>query len=222
MKELTVKKRSNRKRWVAGVFAAAALCLGVGCGVFHALSSASKSIDPPKLAKAQYSEQKPTEQEQTRYEVAPGLPRALYIGAIGISGAKIIPVGLESDGALAAPGSIYDVGWYQNSVKPGSGRGAVLLDGHVSGINDPNAVFHRLGELQPGDKITIEKGDKSQVVYTVREIETLPIEEVDMAKMMRSLDPALEGLNLITCGGSYNYDRQLYEDRVMVYAVRET
>lgn len=214
------QKRPIHKRWSRGVFVVS-LCIGLGVGAFYIASSAPGTIEPPKQAKAGISEQKLSKKEQAQYEVAPGLPRALYIDKIGIEGARILPVGLEEDGVLAAPDSIYDIGWYQNSMKPGSGRGAVLLDGHASGVHDRNGVFRRLNELTVGDKITIEKGDKSKVVYVVRETETQPIESVDMAKMMRSLDPEREGLNLITCGGLYDHERELYEDRVMVYAVRE-
>jgi LPXTG-site transpeptidase (sortase) family protein len=213
------KKRPSHKKWFVGVFVAL-LC--VGAGVFHVLPPAPDAIEPPKHTKAGINERMPSKEEQFQYEVAPGMPRALYIDKIGIDGAKILPVGLEADGVLAAPDSIYDVGWYQNSVKPGSGQGAALLDGHVSGMHDRNGVFRRLKELVAGDKIMIEKGDKSKVVYIVRKIETQPLEKVDMAKLMRSFDPEREGLNLITCGGPYDYERELYEDRVMVYAMRET
>lgn len=181
----------------------------------------SQPAEPPKLAKADFKEEKPSGPEIAQHTVAPGLPRTLTINDISLSAARILPVGIDPDGALGAPDSIYDVGWYKDSAQPGSGSGAVLLDGHVSGVNDPNAVFSRLKELTPGARITVEKGDGNTVTYVVRETETLPIEKVDMAKMMRSIDSKREGLNIITCGGKYDYNRQLYEDRVMVYAVRQ-
>lgn len=217
-----MKRRLSRKYKIVGIFATVAVLVGVGFGTFLLTKPQPQQYtEPPKLAKAEYTESKPTEPEKAQHTVAPGLPRTLSIDTIGINNANILSVGLEADGALAAPASIYDVGWYKDSAKPGSGTGALLLDGHVSGVNDPNAIFHRLKELKKGATMTIEKGDGSKINYVVRETETLPIEKVDMRKMMRSIDPKREGLNIITCGGAYDYSRQLYEDRVMVYAVRQ-
>jgi hypothetical protein len=43
-----------------------------------------------------------------------------------------------------------------------------------------------------------------------------------MAGMLKSTTKGKEGLNLITCGGVYDYKRQTYNDRILVYSERVT
>lgn len=216
------KFSSKKTKLLARLSLITVVLLAIIIGAFLYLKSQdNKTTEPPKLAKAEFSEVKPTEEEKQQYEVAPGLPRALYINNIEVMGAKILPLGLDNTGAIAAPDSIYDVGWYKNSAQPGSGKGAVVLDGHVRGVNDPKGVFYKLKDLKVGEKIVIEKGDGSRISYTVHETEILPVEKVDMHKVMRSQQADIEGLSIITCGGKYDYSRELFEDRVIVYALRD-
>lgn len=213
---MKLQKRKYQLLKFSSIALVAILLIGAGGFVWL------KNMEPdePQHAKAVYTEERPSVEEKAAYEVAPGLPRALSIPFLGLEEARIIEVGLTDEGDMDAPGSIHDVGWYTGSKKPGAGEGAVLMDGHVSGVNDPEGVFYSLKDVAAGTEIVVEKGDGSTVTYEVRQVETKPIEEVDMARMMRSIDSEHEGLNLITCGGEYDTDRQLYVDRVLVYAVR--
>lgn len=219
MEEECVKKHQSKLSKKKKLWLAVIGLLAVGTLITATILRQAPAAEP-QHAKAAYTEEKPTEEERSAYEVAPGLPRALSIPSLGLTDARVIEVGLTDEGDMDAPDSIHDVGWYTGSKKPGAGEGAVLMDGHVSGVNDPEGVFYNLKGITVGEEIIVEKGDGSKVKYAVRETETKAIEEVDMAKMMRSIDAEHEGLNLITCGGEYDTDRQLYVDRVLVYAVR--
>jgi sortase (surface protein transpeptidase) len=153
--------------------------------------------------------------------VAPDLPRYLSIDKIGIKNARVLSMGTKpGSNQLDDPDNINDVGWYQKSAKPGAASAsqlAGLYDGHNTGINAPG-VFYNLYKLGYGDIITIERGDGRIFDYAVREVETTLLENVDMGKMQKSALSGFEGLNLITCGGSWDETRQTYTHRVTVRA----
>lgn len=151
------------------------------------------------------------------YQVAGPNPRAIYIHKIGLS-ARILPMSVGNDGALQAPANIYDTGWYTGSVRPGE-TGAMLIDAHASG-GTVNAAFDKLHKLMAGDIITLETGDGTQYNYKVAAAETSPKDEVDMQKVLLPYDNAQQGLNLITCTGTFTKDYTTMSDRLVVYAVR--
>lgn len=153
------------------------------------------------------------------YRVAADLPRAIKIPAIGVN-ARILQLGVKKDNSLAAPSNIYDTGWYTGSSKPGDPGGAVLIDGHVHGPTQ-KAVFFRLKQLKAGDEIALERGDGLVVTFAVRHVETVDVGQVDMLKLLNSVEPGTLGLNLITCGGTYDAENTEYKSRTLVYAVKK-
>lgn len=146
-------------------------------------------------------------------------PRTMSIPSIGIAKAPIIPVGIASNGEMATPSTNHEIGWYKSGALPNQEKGAIVFNGHV-GIGDRPAVFKDLHRLSTGGIIEIRTGDNSSYRYQVYHIERLPLEKVDMRKMLRSADPSKQGLNIITCAGEYDPARKTYDDRVLVYAVR--
>lgn len=151
------------------------------------------------------------------YQVAGPNPRAIYIHKIGLS-ARILPMSVGNDGALQAPGNIYDTGWYTGSVKPGE-TGAMLMDAHSSN-GTVNAAFDKLNKLVAGDSITIETGDGIRYNYKVAATETVHKDTVDMQKALLPYNNAQQGLNLITCAGAFTDHYTTMSDRLVVYAVR--
>lgn len=172
-----------------------------------------------KKATANVSGTKKTEQQKKAYTVPASHPRELKIPKLGID-ANILSMGILKDGSLDAPKTAWDVGWYDESALPGSGQNALLIDGHVNDALNTPGVFYHLGTLKTGDDMQIERGDNELFTYKVVQVDQKPIDQVDMAKMLRSAEPGKEGLNLITCGGDYDYKRETYKDRILVYAVR--
>ena len=65
--------------------------------------------------------------------------------------------------------------------------------------------------------ITIEKGDGSKLEYRVIAREEVPLEQIDMKKVLLPHESTTHGLNLITCSGSYNKDAATYDHRTVVY-----
>lgn len=126
-------------------------------------------------------------------------------------------MGVTDTGALDSPKNAWDAGWYTDSSKPGA-TGAMLIDGHVNDTRNTLGVFGQLHTLTTDDLIQVERGDGKLFTYRVVSSEQLPVEQVDMNKLMKSVQADRPGLNLITCGGKYNPQGQTFTDRVIVYA----
>lgn len=160
-----------------------------------------------------------TNDDKNNYKVAPNKPRFLSIAKLGIDRARVVEVGLNNIGRLQVPASIYDVGWYRSSGKPGLG-GTLLLDGHNGGPTK-EGVFKHLPEISIGDIITIERGDGKFFKYQVVESEEVPLSEADskMSKMLESPEKGKESLSIITCTGVWSQVQQTYLSRQFVRAV---
>ena len=161
----------------------------------------------------------PTEEVINSYNVPADQPRYLSIDSLNIKNARVLSVGLKLSGELNTPKNIFDVGWYNASGKPGSGK-TLLIDGHNGGPNVVG-VFKYLDRLYSGDIITIERGDGKIFNYSVVENITLSLEDSDnyMSTAMNSPIPGRESLTLITCTGEWSQTRRTYLSRQFVRAV---
>lgn len=161
-----------------------------------------------------------TEEEKAEYTVAADRPRYLSIEKLGVTNARVLPMGTTSDGALDTPNNIFDVGWYVNSAAPGNG-GTALFDGHNGGPN-VYGVFKRLPELNSGDLITIEMGDGRIFTYSVYDNYSVPLADSDAEMATAEVSPVSgkESITLITCTGEWSQVQQTYLSRQFVRAVR--
>lgn len=159
-----------------------------------------------------------TEDDKQSWKVAANKPRFLTIEKLGIDRARIVEIGVNNEGRLQAPVSIFDVGWYRTSGKPGQG-GVLLLDGHNGGPTK-EGVFKHLPELAVGDIITIERGDGKFFRYIVAENEEVPLNEADsmMNRMFTPISAGKEGLSIITCTGEWSQVRRTYLSRQFLRA----
>jgi len=148
------------------------------------------------------------------YNVAPNLPRALYIDKINVA-ARLLQMNVNADGTVQAPRNIFDAGWYTGSVKPGE-PGAMFVDGHSSGSSHLG-LFGNLDSLAVGDTMQIEKGDGTRLVYKVAFKETVKLENVDMKKALKPYGNATKGLNLMTCAGGWTSDDSTMKERTIIY-----
>ena len=149
------------------------------------------------------------------YQVSPLLPRTLIIPALTLK-ARVMQVGVNVKNQMQAPENIFDAAWYKGSARPGE-PGAVVIDGYQSGPTK-DGVFINIGKLKVSDILEVERGDGQVFKYSVVEIEYKPFGEVDMNKVMKSIDANSPGLNLITCDGEYQSATRSLENRVVVYA----
>lgn len=175
------------------------------------VTTVSPSADTIKGDSTRYETTKPSLDD---YKVAADAPRALYIAKLNIA-ARIMPMGVTADNSVEAPLNIYDSGWYTGSSKPGK-SGAMFIDGHASG-QTRQGLFGYLDTLKAGDEVIVEKGDGARLTYVVRAAETVPKDAVNMAKALSPITPGANGLNLMTCTGSWVADEETYDERVIVY-----
>lgn len=164
-------------------------------------------------------EVEPTEAEVREYTVAPDRPRYLTVNKLGISKARILPMGVNAKGELATPNNIFDVGWYEASGKPGQG-GTMIIDGHNGGPH-VLGVFKNLPDLAEGDIIAVERGDGTIFNYRVVENEAVALADADayMAVAARSPEPGAESVTLISCTGEWSQQQGTYLSRQFTRAV---
>ena len=160
-------------------------------------------------------ERPPTVAAVQAYRVAAERPRYLTIDRIGVA-ARVLPVGLEQNGRIAAPTGIWDVGWYQGSVLPGE-PGVSFIDGHITGPSLP-AVFRDLGALGADDQVVIERGDGVHLVYRVREVRQQPFGDIDMQQLLTTQIDRRPTLVLMTCAGNFDAATYHYDQRIVVIA----
>lgn len=220
---MKIKKKRTRilrspRRWAAIFVVLLLAAIGTYAAFIHFHAEPTSRPAQTSTKPGVSGKKKPAEQKAL-YDVPATRPRELTIQKLGID-ANVLPMGILKDGSLEAPKTAWDVGWYDQSALPGSGGNALLIDGHVNDALNAPGIFYKINSLRPGDMMQIQRGDDQLFAYHVVKVDQKPIEQVDMAGMLHSIEPGKEGLNLITCGGDYDYSRQTYNDRILVYAVR--
>jgi LPXTG-site transpeptidase (sortase) family protein len=213
-------------RWLFLLTCAAVLCAGIWFAYRWYTTANQPPLSPPPVAAVANPsvDEAPIPQAAIdTYRVPATHPRYISIPALGVTNARVVPVGLTRDNALDTPRNIGDTAWYTKSAYPGQGYGAVLIDGHNGGISR-NGIFFNLDKLKTGDKIIIERGDGKTITYDVVEDITESLQDPNttgMKRLMTPDDPTKEGLGLITCAGNYVPSSHLFNERILVRAVAE-
>jgi hypothetical protein len=138
-------------------------------------------------------------------------PAALAIADLGID-QDVLPVGLNDDGTMEVP-DVSDIGWYIHGATPGH-PGATVLVAHVW-WHKTAGPFHRLGTLEPGAHIEVDREDDTVHDYVVVE-RTMYDKDSLPADLWRKTGP--ETLVLITCGGEFDNTTRRYKQNIVVYA----
>ena len=109
----------------------------------------------------------------------------------------------------------YDIAaWYDGSPTPGE-RGPSVIVGHVDTYRGP-AVFFYLKELQPGQKLYIDREDGSRVTFKVDRMILVDQDAFPTQEVYGNIDYA--GLRLITCGGAFNPATGHYLQNTVIFA----
>jgi hypothetical protein len=144
------------------------------------------------------------------------VPVRLEIASIAVS-TGLQRLGKDRLGAVAVPSGPHQwdtAGWYAAGTRPGDPGSAVIL-GHVDSKSGP-AVFYRLRELRPGDRVEVVRADGSRVRFAVQRVEQYPKARFPTADVYYpTLTPMLR---LVTCGGAFDQDLRHYVDNVIVFA----
>lgn len=139
-------------------------------------------------------------------------PTSLKIPAIELE-AQVQHLETTENGEMAVPDNIEDVSWFSPGYEPGE-NGRAVIAGHVDGLEGP-AVFWDLSKLQLGDEIVVQDKDRA-LKFKVHTMESIPLDLADISKVFGyTSSPELV---LITCSGTYDFDRGTREERLIVYA----
>ena len=141
-------------------------------------------------------------------------PVQLHIVTIKVA-ADVTRLGLNDDRTVEVPQDPDDVGWYRLGPSPGQPGSAVIL-GHVDSKRGP-AVFSRLWELEPGDRVTVRLAGGSVARFEVTRVVTYPIKDFPARKVYGPPVGDRPALNLVTCGGEYDKSAGGYQANVVVY-----
>lgn len=181
---------------------------------FHNSKSSTILSAPVEQAQSPPSTTKPPVDDLASYKVPADQPRLLYIDKFNVI-ARVQSLGVTKTNAIAAPSNVFDAGWFKESSKPGQ-EGAMLIDGHISS-DSTKGVFYNLKDLQKGDKISIEAGDKRQFNYMVTAIKTYDYDNVNMLEVLAPIDGSRPGLNLISCDGGVIKGTHSFDKRIVVF-----
>ncbi len=176
------------------------------------------SKEPAKTPVVTYSTDKPDEKapdEQYKWIGGATDPKKIKISSIGVD-AFVQNVGVDQNKQIAVPNNVHLAGWFVDSVIPGN-TGLSIIDGHVDGATQPNAVFRNLPKVKSGDTVDIEMGDGSIKTYEVFDIKTIKTEDAPSVLYSQDIKVSKQ-LNLITCIGTFDRTSHSYDQRVIVKA----
>lgn len=205
------KKRSNKPVYL--IFSAVILALG-GVGYLRFFYNQPAEQLPVSSVRPAVDQ----EIDGRKPERAVEQPVRLVIDLLGID-APIVGLGLDEDGAMAAPGQLETVGWYDKSSKIGQTKFSILLDGHY-GVDPEPGVFRELNRLGPGDSFVLVGASGLEAKYVITETENQPLEDVDMERALYYGGSDKETVVIITCDGVFDPSRVTYDQRHVVYAER--
>jgi hypothetical protein len=154
----------------------------------------------------------PGQRHRRSFPMWTSAPIRVVIPAIGVD-SGLIRLGLKSNGSLQVPPNGFPAGWFTGGPTPGE-KGPAVIAGHVR-WSGRAGVFAKLGGLQPGDKITVTRQDRSAAVFRVIRVKQYPKSTFPSAAVYGDLDHA--GLRLITCGG-LDYISGKFEANLVVFA----
>ncbi|MEU7892695.1 class F sortase [Nonomuraea sp. NPDC049152] len=167
---------------------------------------------PARVADLRDARQETAAERQAKAANVP--PATIQIPSLDI-GAGVMRVGTE-EGRIAAPplSASGKVGWFEGGPKPGEPGAAILL-GHYDNTTGP-AIFYKLSELRPGQRIYVTRKDGERLRFVVTKIATYPKDDFPAAKVYG--DPGYPALRLITCAGAFNTTTRHYVDNTVVFA----
>lgn len=180
-------------------------------------TSAERGPSAPPTAITPSRPPTPGEQADVRDRIeGPVLPEsdpvAVAIPRIGVR-SRLVELGLDRDGAMEVPAPS-SAGWYSRGAAPGA-LGPAVIAGHVTWDGAPS-IFHRLGTMRRGDRVTVTRKDGRIAVFTVTRVAQYSKSRFPSAAVYGAIDHA--GLRLITCGGTYDEASHRYLDNVVVFA----
>lgn len=143
----------------------------------------------------------------------PPAPVRVVVPEAGVD-SRMMPLGLLPDGAMEVPTDASVAGWYELGPVPGE-PGPAVIAGHVDSKSGPG-VFFELRRLEPGDRVTVERDDGTQHVFSVTAVEQHPKTGLPVERIWAPSEEPV--LRLVTCGGVFDPETRHYTDNLVVFA----
>jgi hypothetical protein len=107
--------------------------------------------------------------------------------------------------------------WYDDGPAPGQPGSAVIL-GHVDSALGAGhlGVFFRLGDLRPGEQVTVTLADGSTTRWVIASTRLYPDGDFPNSVVYDRSGPTI--LRLVTCGGSFDPQTHEYDSAIVVTA----
>lgn len=147
------------------------------------------------------------------FQTPAGVPLRLTIPAIGVD-AKILSLGLTAEGNIGTPKGPSEVSWYSGSPRPGE-NGSAVISGHYGWKDDIPAAFDNLSKLKTGDTIYVKDQTGTTTAFRVSGTRIYAA-NADASDVFATSTES--HLNLITCSGDWNPKKQMYANRLVVFA----
>ncbi len=200
-------RRSTATAFVVVGLLAISACAGPAV---DARQRASVEYDPFRAART--SEVVSTLDALTTPKVAPA---RIVSSDLGID----MPVeshGLEPDGQMSLPESVFTAGWYENGQSPNLATGNTVVAAHVDSRVEGVGPFAALRNAPVGATLSVIDAEGTEHVYRV----------VSVVKLDKAVVPwddyfVLTGapqLILVTCGGAFVEEIRNYTDNYIVTA----
>lgn len=152
-------------------------------------------------------------------------PTMVHVPAIGVD-STLIPLGIQGrDGVpvTTKAGELQEIpvdmpkqaGYFSLGFLPGQIGSAAIL-AHVDG-DHMLGLFHDLGKLKAGDKITVDRSDGSSVTFTVTHVKTILKKDFNPKAEYGSATDA--ELHLISCGGRFDPVTHQYVSNIIADSV---
>lgn len=182
----------------------------ISLSVLSMISSHVVLFDTPTKAEYRMEVEGPT--PINKIKKIPDNPINLSIPIINLE-AQIYPVQLTKDKIVDVPKD--DVGWYLGGVRPGE-KGNAVLDGHYTNSQFGPGIFYNLDKLRTGQDMYVTDIKNQQFHFRIREIELVDAVNFPVEKVYGKSDTS--SLNLVTCAGSYDWQKKDYTQRTIIYS----
>jgi Sortase domain len=178
----------------------------------------TRASAPPAAASPSPS---PVYKPEPAESMPPSRPVTLEIPRLKVR-TELLSLGRNPDGSLEVPSAAQaqQAGWYRYGAAPGA-LGSAVIAGH-SGSGTGPAVFSRLGELVPGDHVTVLRRDRRVAVFRIDRVERVDQGRFPTRRVYGKV--SYPGIRLITLGGEPDDATGRYAQNVIAYGrlVRST
>jgi len=185
-----------------------------GAAVARVAGPGTTGVPAPVTPSTVRAAERPAPLGVSAAEAQPAPPATMTIPSIGVE-TELERLAVGDDGTLAAPADFARAGWFAEGPSPGE-RGPAVIVGHVDSRDGP-AVFYRLNELGPGDRIEVARTDGTVARFAVTDTAAAPKDAFPTEAVYGPT--AGPTLRIITCTGAFDHDARHYLSNLVVYAV---